>query len=157
VGKRTKPAGAQGSGGGQRVSKSSSKTSFTSQEREMAEQVAQREREKAEKVRSESTKNLSKTARSRHEPSIKVLLVPSEELSDRFESWLVLHLPDGKVPFETKLGKDSYSRDEAVTHLIEVFTAIGEKHAVGEAPDPIETARLSSALVTWKTSNGKRK
>jgi hypothetical protein len=99
---------------------------------------------------------LSKTARAPKEPGLQVVLVPSEELSDRFESWLVLHVPDGKDPLEIKLGKDSYSRDEAIAHLIEVFTAIGEKRAVGEPPDPTEIVRLSSALVDWRTaSSGK--
>jgi hypothetical protein len=99
---------------------------------------------------------LSKTARARNEPGLQVVLVPSEELRDRFESWLVLHVPDGQDALEIKLGKDSYSRDEAVAHLIEVFTAIGEKRVVGEPPDPTEAARLSSALVDWRTaSSGK--
>jgi hypothetical protein len=116
--------------------------------------------EEAEKARREWSEELSESltraARSQHAPSIQVILVPSEDLSDRFESWLVLRLPDGEAPLETRLGKDSYSREEAVAHLIEVFTAIGEKRAVGEPPDPIETARVSSALVRWRTaSSGK--
>jgi hypothetical protein len=95
---------------------------------------------------------MSKSARARKEPGLQVVLVPSEDLSDRFESRLVLHVPDGEDPLEIKLGEDSYSRDDAVAHLIEVFTAIGEKRAVGEPPDPTEIARLSSALVDWRTA-----
>jgi hypothetical protein len=106
------------------------------EQNELLDQINKRDREAGEKAMREwkerLSKSLSKAARALREPSIQVVLVPSEELSDRFESWLVLHPPDGKVAIETKLGKDSYSRDEAFAHLIEVFTVIGEKLAVRE-------------------------
>jgi hypothetical protein len=60
-------------------------------------------------------------------PRIQVVLVPTDHQKDRFELWLVLHVPDGKPPTTTRLGKDNYDRDGAIKAILDVYSNIGDR------------------------------
>jgi hypothetical protein len=62
-------------------------------------------------------------------PRIQVVLVPTRGQKERFELWLVLHVPDGRSPTTVKLGKETYDRDGAIKAILEVYTSIGERFA----------------------------
>jgi hypothetical protein len=66
-------------------------------------------------------------------PRFQVVLVPSEEMSDRYEIWNVLHVPGKEAEFTTKLGdKDNYGLVEAISFLAEIYVTLGERFAIGE-------------------------
>jgi hypothetical protein len=61
-------------------------------------------------------------------PRIEVVLVPKNNRPKckNFETWLVLHVPDGAEPTTVKLA-DTRKQKQSIEKILEIYTAIGEK------------------------------
>ena len=72
-------------------------------------------------------------------PRIEVVLVPDSHGANvnvpttLFDIWLVLHLPDGKLPETVRVDDGPFDREDAVMKLREIWESIGQKYAEPQA------------------------
>jgi hypothetical protein len=83
-------------------------------------------------------------------PRIEVALVPDSH-SDNvnvpttlFDIWLVLHLPDGKIPETIRVDKGPFDREDAMMKLCEIWEYIGQKYVEPQAKQKVGDSRSFS-------------
>ena len=66
-------------------------------------------------------------------PRIQIVLIPEGDNPEggKYETWLLLYVPDGRPPNTTRL-TNLLSRDDAIRNILDIYTAIGEKFAFGD-------------------------
>ena len=70
-------------------------------------------------------------------PRIEIVLTPKSEHMNEgpFDCYMVLHVPDMKLPNVSLIAKD-LPRKEAIMKILEIYTQLGDTQVIGKAPTP---------------------
>ena len=71
-------------------------------------------------------------------PQIRVVLRPVP--NERYELWLVLHVPEGLEPNTVRLGRGSYDQKDATKMILNVYTSIAARFAFDGTADGSKSA-----------------